>query len=254
VQVLTVCASGSSAYTATTSFTTTAAGCSDAYESNNTTGTARVIAANTTLNALISSTTDKDWFQFANTSAAKNIRITLTNLPADYDVRLYRGNTLVASSQNYNTEDETIVYNTSTVSTSYKIRVIGYNGANSTQCYTLSVQISGTAFAMMAGTTVNAKPEVEEGEEEVMEAEQPVLRLFPNPARDQVNIPVPASDTPTTVELLDGMGRIVTGFTQGAITSPTTVQLDVSGHPDGVYMLRVIQGGTNTIQRLVVAH
>lgn len=49
---------------------------------------------------VISSTTDKDWFKFTTTSAQPKVRIDLTNLPADYDLKLYKGSTLLGTSQN----------------------------------------------------------------------------------------------------------------------------------------------------------
>ena len=127
-QVQAVCAGGSSSYTTSISFTTAAvSGCSDAWESNNTSGTAKTIAVNTNIQGIIGSSTDSDWFKFTNTTAASRIRINLTNLAADYDVRLYRGtSTQVGISQNGGTTAEQIILNTTTVAT-YYVRVYGYN-------------------------------------------------------------------------------------------------------------------------------
>ena len=122
-QVQAVCSGVSGAYSATSSFTTLASGgggCTDNYETNNTLNTAKVIPVNTPITAKIGTSTDKDYLQFSNTSATRNIKVNLSNLPFDYDLKLYRGSTLLATSEQAGTTSEQIIFNTSTVSTSYK--------------------------------------------------------------------------------------------------------------------------------------
>src|SRR4029077_2357948 len=129
--------------------------CTDAYETNNTLATAKAMPVNTAINALIGTTSDKDYFSFANTSAAKNIRLTLTNLPFDYDLKLYNpSGTQVGSSANGSTTSETITYNTSTVGT-YKAYVFGYGGAYSaTKCYSLKAEISASTLRTAGASTI----------------------------------------------------------------------------------------------------
>ncbi|MBK9176046.1 MAG: pre-peptidase C-terminal domain-containing protein [Flavobacteriales bacterium] len=87
---------------------------------------------NTNIQAAIGTSSDLDWFRFNNTSSQRRIRIDLTTLPADYDVRLYRGtSTQVGISQNGGTTNEVIIHNTTTVAT-YYIRVYGGNSAFNT--------------------------------------------------------------------------------------------------------------------------
>ena len=88
----TVCAAGAtSSYTTSTTFTTTGGGgtCVDNYEPNGTSGTAATISAGTTYLELIASSTDVDWFKFTTTGSNTKIKIDLSSLPFDYDVRLY---------------------------------------------------------------------------------------------------------------------------------------------------------------------
>jgi hypothetical protein len=55
---------------------------------------------------------------------------------------------LVGSSENASNLSEMIVYNNSLSATTYYVKVIGYNGANSASlCYTLLAEISSTPFA-----------------------------------------------------------------------------------------------------------
>jgi bacillolysin/thermolysin len=51
--------------------------------------TAKDIPVNTDISAMISSTSDRDYFKFNNSSTQPHIKVTLTNLPADYDLKLY---------------------------------------------------------------------------------------------------------------------------------------------------------------------
>lgn len=149
-QVQANCNGTLSAYSATATFTTTAnTTCTDVYESNETRQTSKAITTNTNISARIGSTTDKDWFRFTTTTAARNIKVTLDQLPADYDVRLYNSNgSQLAISQNSGTASETITRNTSSTGT-YYLQVYGYNGANSTACYRLRVDVSSSSLKLL---------------------------------------------------------------------------------------------------------
>ncbi len=147
-KVQAVCASGTGSYSGLTIFTTqtSGGGCTDNYETNNSNGTAKAIPVNAAITAMIGTSTDKDFFKFSNTTAQKKIKVTMTNLPADYDLYLFRGTTLVASSDNPGTANEEIIYNTNVVG-EYKIRVLGYAGAfSSTLCYSLNASIQASNF------------------------------------------------------------------------------------------------------------
>lgn len=246
-QVQAVCASGSSAYGSAITFTTTSAGggCTDTWESNNTSGTAKLIAVNTNIQGAIGSSTDSDWFRFSNTSAARRIKIELTNLPADYDVRLYRGtSTQVGIGQNGGTTSETIILNTNTVAT-YYIRVYGYNGVfNAGSCYTLRASISGTNFRE-DGSAV---------EEEIdLEPATGLVNLYPNPANDKVMLDYQAAkDGIVQVMLFDGMGRQVLASQQAVSTGATTLGLPLPSLSNGVYVLYIVDGDQRYQQRFVV--
>lgn len=172
-QVRTNCTSGSSAYTVGTNFTTSAAGCTDSYESNETLATAKTITVNTNITAKIATTTDVDWFKFTNTTTLKNIKVTLTTLPADYDLYLYNSaGTLLYSSENGTTTSEAITYNNAPVAT-YYIKVVGYNGANSATCYTLRATTSSTALKLEESEAATTQ-----------KAPESLFSIMPNPSVD----------------------------------------------------------------------
>ena len=131
--------------------------CTDVYEANNTSATAKTIVVNTDISANIGTATDIDWFTFANTSTLKNIKITLGNLRGDYDVFLYKNNVLVGSSENDNILSEQIVLNNAAVGT-YKIKIISYDGTfNTANCYVLKAQIGASVFSLVAKNNTSKK-------------------------------------------------------------------------------------------------
>jgi len=247
-RVSTVCSAASSAYSSTANFTTsTASTCSDNYEPNNSRNSAYGVASNITLTGRISSWYDQDWFRFSNSSGASNIRVTLTGLPANYSITLYRGSSSVASSNVSGTGNETITFNTSTVSSNYTVLVRGVNWAyNSTACYTLSISTSGSGF-MPEGLP---QPD----EDVTIEAEGEEISVFPNPANELVNIRIPASEEVTYVEVYDGVGRSVASFNHPAGEAETTLVLPVADRSPGVYLVRIARGEEVIVRRMVVSH
>lgn len=244
-QVLAVCASGSSVYSTVATFTTSAGACSDVYEPNNTNGTSRSIAANSTISGLIGTGTDLDWYHFSNTANQPNIKVSLTNLAANYQVRLYRSTTLLGTSTNAGTASEQIIYNTSTVATNYKVKLNGASGAfSASQCYTLTVQISATPFSTQG---------MEAGDPIGTEADEDVISIHPNPASDAVNVVLPASGIASVVDVLDATGRLVGSFNSGASDVTTNVVFDMSDKPEGIYLVRVTRDEESTVKRLVVS-
>lgn len=86
---------------------------------------------------------DVDWFAVTQDLAGLDIEVTLSNLPADYDVELYdEDGYVVAWSENAGTTSESIVY-TPSASGLYFIRVYGYDNArNSSQPYHLNIVVN----------------------------------------------------------------------------------------------------------------
>lgn len=244
-RVSTVCSSGSSAVSATQSFTTTSAvTCTDAYESNNSISAAKTIPLNTNIQAIISSSTDRDYFRFNNTSSARNIRVTLSNLPADYDMRLYRGNSQVGISQNGGTTNETIIYNNTLAATRYNVYVYGYNGAFvSGACYTLRAEISGTSFFREAGEELSDETELS----------YEALQVYPNPSSGVLNIRLqPEGDLRQTVEVFNNLGQKVESFElEFSKDSPAAV-ITLNDLSDGLYYVRVFDGTEVQTRRILL--
>ena len=249
-QVRTNCSSGSSAYTVGANFTTSTATttCTDTYETNNTLSAAKLIAVNTNVSALIGTSTDIDWFKFSNTSTAKNIRITLSNLPADYDLRLYNSaGTLLYSSENGSTISETITYNNAPVAT-YYVRVVGYNSVYSTTaCYIVNASIGSTAFKV----NVN----YEEPEQILNESLETSMSLFPNPSTEGRFTCYLINDVIGSVnlEVYDASGRIVNSMVLDKTEQFIKSELDLSRNQKGVYYVKVYNENFQQTTRVVIA-
>ncbi len=142
-QVLAVCVSGSSPYSASTTFTTPAP-CPDALEPNETWPAAAAITLPATINALIATAADQDHYSFT-LAVSGNLNMYLSGLAANYDLYLLNNSGVVlASSVNAGTANESI--NLPASAGTYRIRVIGVGGAfNAVQCYNLYASFYGSA-------------------------------------------------------------------------------------------------------------
>jgi hypothetical protein len=187
---------------------------------------AATIPFNTDIKGLINPTGDVDYYKFVITTGG-TITVTLTGLPADYDLRLYRNNTNVASSSNSGITNETINY--TATSNTYYARVVGFNGAfNATSCYTLKVQL-GTASR----------------EEDLIILNK--ISVFPNPVANSIMVRIPDIQGIANIRLFDMYGKTLMQRSSGQVNT----QLDVSTLPAGVYMVKVMNNGKESTMKIV---
>ena len=239
----------------TSSFTYAINTCTNDNETaNNASTKAVVLTVNTSKNSQIGSNGDVDYYKFTTTAAAPKVKITLSNLPADYDLDFYSATTAgaistkIASSVNGNTTAESITYNTQTTAKTYYLRVYGYNGAfSTTTCYNLLVQTSNVNFAKdnvlptRNDKTVNNVALLEQ------------LIVFPNPARDEVNVQFVATKAGTyDVALYNSVGKVIlnqkTTFNEGE----NGASFDVSALPAGLYVVKVGNGEDLFSQKVII--
>jgi hypothetical protein len=157
----------------------------------------------------------------------------LKNLPADYDVKLYKGSTLVGTSANSGLTNETITYNTTTTG-SYKVYVYGYNGAfNATQCYTLRASTSGVNFREMESI------EALDGGD-VVSAQLEIQNVFPNPTEDKIQIQFyQADEEEVQIEVWSLMGQLLIRQNWNAFAGNNGLALDLKDLAAGNYVLAV---------------
>ncbi len=136
-RVTTNCSSTTSTAT-TANFTTTAvpSGCATAFEPNETQATSATIVSGVTNSAAINSTTDVDYYKIVTTATSGNVYNLVGPSGVDYDMYIYNSAGTQIGSGTGSTATETVSL-TSQAAGTYYIRIIGYNGANSTTCYTI---------------------------------------------------------------------------------------------------------------------
>jgi hypothetical protein len=216
------CVSSVSNYTSS-GFTTTAAtgACPGVYDvsTNGATSGAATIPLNTDIKGTISTRNDNDYYGFVITTGG-TITLSLTTLPANYNLSLLNsaGNQ-IGSSQNNGTTDEAI--SATIAAGTYYARVFPKaNASNASSCYTLKVA-TGTASR---------------GDEYIIETNSKLgLALFPNPAKDVLNVVIDNGAANTELKVFDIYGRLV----MQQKTSLATTPLSITGLSSGVYMIRV---------------
>jgi hypothetical protein len=230
------------AYGGDMSFTTTGA-CKDDFEPNNTVLSAVQIQPGLPLNALVNPSGDNDWFKFSNSSTQKNVKVELSNLPADYDLQLCNASgKVLRTSQNRGTTAETIIYNT-TKTASFTTRVYGYNGAwSANDCYTLKVTLSSTKFAEKEGKNQGVAPE-----------EGSVLVIYPNPASGQVNVDFSAEITGKgNISVYGLTGQRLISFAFNAVEGENTIMVNVGSLNKGIYFLELSLNGKKRFGKFIV--
>lgn len=246
-QVQTVCASGTSSYSSTVTFTTTGGGgtCTDIGESNNTSGTAYTLTAGTTYHALIASSTDKDYYKFTTTSPNTKIKVTVTSLPGDYDVVLYNQSVVQKGiSENGGTSDETIIWNTTAAGQRY-IQVYGYSGAFSTSdCYDLLIQTSSSNFRT-------------DGSEIVFEDnyDNSIVGIYPNPVMNgsmNVDYFSVQEDMDVQVTIVDLLGNVVKTLNSNVTSGENLIPVKVDGLAAGVYVVQISNGKSRYNEKFIV--
>ncbi len=223
--------------------------CSDVYESNESRTAAKAIAANTDIIARIGSFTDKDWFTFTTTSAAPKLKVTLNNLPADYDLRLYNASGIqLGISQNGSTAAESISYNSSSTAATYYVQVYGYAGAYSTSvCYTLRA----------ATSNVNQLADEQDDDNEGLvktvgsaEINNDEVVLYPNPAKDKMTLGFVADEEGIkTITITDVVGHTIQRQTISASQGANHINLSLEQYKPGIYFLNV--SGMRTVKFIV---
>ncbi|MBL7776053.1 MAG: T9SS type A sorting domain-containing protein, partial [Saprospiraceae bacterium] len=248
-QVQANCNGTNGAYSAASSFSTQSSGCSDPYEANNSRSAAKTIPVNQAIQALIGSSTDNDYFKFSITASTPNIKIDLTNLPLDYDLRFYRNSTQVGISQNAGTAPEQIIYNNASSAYTYYPRVYGYNSAfSTTQCYTLQVSLSSSAWRTDGST---------DGEVTTLEIpvdlESAGFGMWPNPATDALTLEVPLeADAEAQALIFDAAGKVVLQQNRLLAKGDNRFQFDLSTLSNGMYLVQVRSGEQTQVRKLAV--
>ncbi|MCW3124895.1 MAG: hypothetical protein JWO03_553 [Bacteroidetes bacterium] len=240
-----VCHTGSSTYSAVNSFTTApSATCSDIYEPNESRTAAKSIATNTDIHAMISTADDKDYFAFSNTAIEPHIKLSLTDLPADYDLKLYNieGN-LLFTSQNNGTNNEYITFNNAPVGTYYAHVSGGGTAFHASDCYTLSAALSATTWQDAAQATgiADAKAEIQ-------------YNVYPNPCAGKFHLMIASSELlpKVTLKITDAIGRSILIEEYDHIEGMYSFEVNIPNAATGIYNVLITDGHSTEIRKVIV--
>ncbi len=241
-RVRATCPAGTGSYVQA-QFTTTAppVTCPGIYDisTNGSTSGAALIPFNTDVKGLLSPSGDNDYYRFVITTGG-TITMTLTTLPANYHLRLLNsaGSTL-QTSNNSGTTNETIT-RTVTAGT-YYARVYPQGSANNaTNCYTLKVQLGtasrNTGFEMVEMFTSDK------------------LSISPNPVAYTTNMLFKAESAGMAdVIITNQQGSVVLRKSMAVTAGENIKMLDVSRLPSGFYYVKLQNGSSVQMARIVIS-
>ncbi|MDQ6755868.1 MAG: fibronectin type III domain-containing protein [Bacteroidota bacterium] len=240
-RVKTNCSNSASSYTS--SQFTTPVTCVDILEPNNSLTAAATIQTGTNINAQIATATDVDYYSFSNNATNNNIKVTLTNLPANYDLTLYDpSGKSIATSKNAGTTVESIMYYTNVIGT-YKVLIAGVNRAYSnTQCYTLNVQVIPDPVAP-GGFDIYSPNS----------SHSDVFKVFPIPASKNISIIYQAYNSKPLLIVKDGLGKTIITKSIPGNAGQNIYNLDVSHLINGIYFIKLFNWKEIKTQKLIVA-
>jgi hypothetical protein len=221
--------------------------CNDVHETNNTSSQARTINLGSTVSAGVSSATDIDWFKITTPNNPNtNLVVTLSNLPADYDLYVYNKSLrLIGSSVSSGTSNEVVIYNSSARKATYYIKIVGKNGAyNTSQCYNLLAQVSSTASSASGKSAPT---------NEVIDISDKQL-LYPNPASEFVHFRFnSAIEGPVDVQIFNTAGQLIKQSAIKINKGYNQVQIRVHDIMPGIYVLRINKWELNMMRKFVIA-
>ena len=214
----------------------------DDFENNNSKTEAHEIKINTTISALIGDATDLDWFWVKTTTEQPNIQIALSNLAADYDIRIYDATgKLIRYSAQKDLNNEVISINASYAST-YFIQVYGYNGASDAyNSYNLSTTSANTPFLI---SYVEAKKTTNLSENS--------FQIYPNPVEHDANFRFDLrNDSKVNIQIFDLQGVVRYQMTENVSKANPSVSLDLTSLPSGTYMVAAEKDGERMVQKMI---
>ena len=145
--------------------------------------------------------------------------------------------------ENGSTTSEQIIRNTTTAAT-YYIQVYGYNGANSTTvCYNLRVNVGSTAFRLGDSAEDQLEPVANFND----------FVLFPNPAKDQVNLTFTSGvNEVVSVRVMDMVGKVARQLNLAVEQGDNKFSIDVADFSKGIYFVELTNGNERIVKKMII--
>jgi hypothetical protein len=230
--------------------------CNDVFEPNNTRLVAKSISANRITEGGISDARDRDWYSLSNLRVGSQLRLRLSNLPADYDLRLFDANgLLIGSSESMGRTDEEIRLFVQASQTTVYAMVYGYNGAFSQkQCYTLTpTVILSNRFALdedkpVAVTATSAQLKTQNSKLKTAHTEG--VKIYPNPTSGSLQIELENTyEGRANILIFNSLGQVVQTEQTWISENKGFLKLDVSALQTGFYLLKIEQDGDTWVKK-----
>ncbi|HSK13957.1 MAG TPA: M12 family metallo-peptidase, partial [Phnomibacter sp.] len=248
-RVRATCTAGAGNYAQATFSTTAPPVCNDPNEPNNNNKQGKNISFGSALNGAISTASDVDWFKFTSpNSNATHIRVTVYNLPANYDVYLYDKNiSELGRSTNSGTTTEVIVYNNTIKRNAYNLLITGVGGSfDPSACYTVLVENSTTPFP-------SPDEAITSGDAATPNANDQKMFVYPIPAREQINIIVQADKAePAQLVLTDITGRTLQANAVDVTPGTNYFKMNTLGYTPGMYLVRMKLSEGVITQKIII--
>jgi Secretion system C-terminal sorting domain/Fibronectin type III domain len=223
---------------------TTQTVCNDVYETNNVSGQAKTIVPGNTIFAGIFSPTDVDWYKLTPNNSKITFVVTLSNLAADYDLYVYdKTLRLVGSSQTTGISNEVVSIVSNSPKNTYYIKVVGKNGAYTTQCYNLMAQ----SQAEMAASSRAPGSDIA-----ITDGSNSQL-LYPNPASQFVYLGLSSEiEVTTNVQIINAVGQVKKLYAVKLRKGFNQLKIPVNDLTPGTYLLRINKAELNVIRKVII--
>ncbi|KIC94798.1 T9SS type A sorting domain-containing protein [Flavihumibacter solisilvae] len=219
--------------------------CTDLNEPNNSFQQTKTLNHNTDYTGSIASVSDEDWFSFRTWAPYKNVKISLWNMPEDYDMYLYDQNGVLLTSATGTGTSEALIYNNGPDNFNYRLKIISKDGRfNPDVCYSLRLQASAymwplnsPPYASTLNKSIVIAKEVKNKMEKFMST---TLKVFPNPAREKLHINYHAKDKCNTeFRITDITGKEMIYRKVKSDAGNNQYKIDISKLGPGTYMLQM---------------
>ncbi|MDW8394128.1 MAG: pre-peptidase C-terminal domain-containing protein [Chitinophagales bacterium] len=220
--------------------------CLDVYEPNESLTAAYRIApfSDTSLfgfSGSIASAADADWFSFKVNPT--HIKVQLTGLTQDYDLKLYKKNgQLLFTSANSGTTPEVLVYNSAPKGTYYVEVVHASTAFDPADCYQLKVMTQTAPWREGLFTVAS-------------HGESMTLSLWPVPASTMLRISISTpEDLPVSILITDLSGRHLGTLFAQPLEGAVQLEWPVRHLPQGTYLVHCRQGESSLSGLFMVGH
>jgi len=202
---------------------------------------------NATINQTINTSTDIDWYTVTTTNAKPNIKITLTNLPHDYDMRVFK-NGATSPVDDPDTPLNPLVmpeitkHNTTGQAT-YTIQIKGFHPEDFTPnyMYQLKVETSGTPFAKT------------DQQEYIQNTENPTLLLYPNPTNGYLNISFDTKENEIAqIQIINLLGEMAYATQIDTEIGENLFTIDLPELHKGLYLVKLVSPSHSTLSKLII--